>query len=56
MRARLTCYQPINPKFMASSLLVVWFCQDCHNETIANIVFQAIHGLPWDELARDFDW
>ena len=56
LRARLICNQPINPKFMASALLVLWFRQDCHNETIANVVFQAIHGLPWDQLARDFDW
>ena len=56
LRAWLTCNEPIQPKFMGSDLVVVWFGLDCHNEKMSDIVFQAVRGLPWEQLARDFDW
>ena len=56
LRAWLTCNEPIHPKFMASELVVLWFTHHCHSDPISDIVFQAIRGLPWKQLARDFDW
>src|SRR5262249_34552364 len=55
LRRWLTCYQPIHPKFMASELVVMWFSQDCHGETMADVVYRAVRGLSWDQLARDFE-
>ena len=56
LRAWLTCDEPVNPQFMGSDFVVVWFSQDCHNASISDVVFQAVRGLPWEQLARDFDW
>jgi hypothetical protein len=55
-RAWLTCYEPINPEFMGSHLVVLWFSDECHSEPLAEVVFRAIRGLPWEQLAQDFDW
>ena len=56
LRAWLVCVEPVNPAFMGSELVVVWFADECHAEPIADVVFRAIRGLPWDQLAADFDW
>jgi hypothetical protein len=56
LRAWLTCYQPVNPAFMGSELVVVWFTDECHAEPIADVVFRAVRRLPWEQLADDFDW
>jgi hypothetical protein len=56
LRAWVWCNDPINPAFMGSSLVVVWFAHECHADTIADVVFRAIRGLPWEQLAEDFDW
>jgi hypothetical protein len=56
MIAWLYCIDPIDPRRMGSELVVVWFTGECHERPIAEVVFDAIHGLPWQELAEDFDW
>lgn len=56
LRAWVRCNDPIDPAFMGSALVVVWFASDCHAEPIANVVFRAIRGLPWEQFAEDFDW
>jgi hypothetical protein len=56
LRARLTCYEPVDPKFMGSELVVVWFREDCHLEPIEQIVFDGVRELPWEQLAGNFDW
>lgn len=56
LRAWLWCNDPIDPEYMGSDLVVVWFAEECHAEPIADVVFRAIRGLPWDELAEDFIW
>lgn len=56
LRAWLTCFQPVNPAFMGSELVVVWFAGECHAEPITDVVFRAVRGLPWEQLAEDFDW
>ena len=55
-RAWLTCYEPVDPVFMGSHLVVLWFAEECHNEPLADVVFRAVRGLPWETLAEDFDW
>jgi hypothetical protein len=55
-RAWFFCTEPIDKRFMASELVVVWFTEECYDRPIAEVVFEAIHALPWDELAQDFDW
>jgi hypothetical protein len=54
--AWLTCPCPIKPTFQASELVVVWFADECHAEPIADVVFRAVRGLPWEELAQDFNY
>jgi hypothetical protein len=56
LRAWVWCNDPIDPAFMGSALVVVWFADECHAEPIADVVFRAIRGLPWEQLAEDFDW
>jgi len=56
LRAWLTCNEPVNPNFMGSELVVVWFSEECHLDSIDNIVSRAVCGLPWEQLAGDFDW
>jgi hypothetical protein len=56
LRAWVWCNDPIDPAFMGSALVVVWFADECHADTIADVVFRAIRGLPWEQLAEDFDW
>ena len=56
LRAELVCFEPIDQAFMASDLVVVWFDDECHTEPIEDVVFRAVRGLPWKDLARDFDW
>jgi len=56
LRAELVCIEPIGQKFQASDLTVVWFDDECRTEPIENVVFRAVRGLPWNELARGFDW
>jgi hypothetical protein len=56
LRAWLTCYQPVNSAFMGSELVVVWFADECHAESVAEVVFRAVRALPWVRLAADFDW
>ncbi len=55
LRAWLTCDVPINHGFMGSSLVVVWFADECYAEPIFDVVFRAVRGLPWEELAQDFN-
>lgn len=56
LRAWLVCSEPVNPEFMGSELVVVWFCDECHGESIEEFVLRAVRTLPWDQLAGDFDW
>ena len=56
LRAWVWCNDPIDPAFMGSHLDVVWFADECHAEPIADVVFRAIRGLPWERLAEDFKW
>lgn len=56
LRVWLTCYEPVDPAFMGSELVVVWFEQECHHEPISKVVYRAIRSLAWDRLAADFDW
>src|SRR5262245_20241886 len=56
LRAWLHCNEPIDPAFMGSALVVVWFAEECLDEPITEVVFRAIRGLPWDQLADDFNW
>src|SRR5262249_6861667 len=52
LRAWVWCNDPIDPAFMGSALVVVWFADECHAEPIADVVFRAIRGLPWEQFAE----
>jgi hypothetical protein len=56
LRAWLVCYQPVNPAFHGSELVVVWFAGECHAEPITDVVYRAVRGLLWEQLADDFYW
>jgi hypothetical protein len=56
LRGSLLCVRPIDTVFMASSLVVVWFVEECHAEPIEDVVFRAVRELPWEQLAEDFEW
>jgi hypothetical protein len=54
--AWLVSHQPVKSAFMASELVVVWFAEECHTDSIEDVVFRAVRALPWERLASDFDW
>ncbi len=56
LRAWLTCYQSIDPNSDGSELVVVWFSNECHMDSIGDVVHRAIRGLAWDQLAAGFEW
>jgi len=56
LRAWLWCSEPIDQTFMGSELVVVWFAEECLHVPIAEVVLRAVYGLPWDQLADDFNW
>ena len=39
LRAWLTCYQPVDPTFMASDLVVLWFTEECHSECLGGRIW-----------------
>ena len=56
LRAWLICYNSIKSESDGSELVVVWFTADCHTEPIVDVIFRAVRGLAWEQLATDFDW
>jgi hypothetical protein len=56
LRALLTSFEPIDPAFTGSALVVVWLTEECHAEPIAEVVVRMLKGLAWDKLASDFDY
>ena len=54
--AWLTCSEPINPAFMGSELVVLWFADDVHSLPLVQLVSDAVGDLDWSSLAQDFDW
>jgi hypothetical protein len=39
-----------------SDLIVIWLTDECHHESIAQTVHNAVRALRWNELASDFDY
>lgn len=54
--AWLTCLEPVNPEFMGSELVVIWFTHDVSSMPIGDLVEAAVKGLDWESLAADFDY
>jgi hypothetical protein len=52
--AHLYCDEPIDEQNDASELVVVWFQEECPNEPLDRVIWQAIRSLPWNDLAEDF--
>ena len=57
LRTWLLCSVPVGRSSEGSELVVIWFSEECQHESIEQIVFRAIRGLPWDDLAEGFsEW
>lgn len=54
--AWLICRDPVNPEFMGSELVVIWFAHDVSSMPIVDLVAAAVKGLDWESLAADFDY
>jgi hypothetical protein len=54
--ARLDCPVAVGLGSDGSDLVVVWFSDECQRESIEQIVFRAVQGLPWDDLAEGITW
>jgi hypothetical protein len=54
--AWLTSNTPINPEFMASELVVVWFAPEQPDVPLSTIVTEAVRDIPWASLAKDIYW
>jgi hypothetical protein len=54
--AWLTCHEPVNPKFMASELVVLFYSSLPEDTPITQVFQQHLHHLNWEHLAHDFDW
>ena len=55
LRAWLQCPVPVGLGSEGSELVVIWFSEECQHESIEQIVFRAVRGLPWDDLAEGFN-
>lgn len=47
---------PIDPDRHGSELVVVWFQSECSGQPIEQIIAEGIRQLPWNKLARDFEY
>ena len=56
LRAWLWCGEPIDPAFMGSQLVVVWFAEECLDEPIVEVVLRAVRGLAWDDPELAIPW
>lgn len=54
--ASLVSYEPVDPAFMASSLVVVWFTDEQDNLTLPEQIHLGVQEVSWSETARSFDW
>ena len=52
----LTCNDPIDSSFMGSELVLIWYCDEWKDESIANIFHENIKSIDWEKHAEDFDW
>ena len=49
-------HEPIDPKFMGSSLVVICFVHTFTGRPVENVIAEVIRPLDWNSLAHDFDW
>lgn len=52
--AWLVCHEPI-AEGAGSSLVCVWFRGELDDAPLEQVIYEAIRGLQWDELAEDFE-
>ena len=55
LTAWLTCYRPIAEPNAGSELVVVWYRDEFPGLALDGVVYEAIRGLAWEELAEDFE-
>jgi hypothetical protein len=48
--------EPIGADWCASELVVLYFGPPQYNIPIGDIVGQALRDIPWEQVARDFDY
>ena len=54
--AWLTSPTPVNPEYMGSELVVVWFAPERPGVSLSALISEAVRDLPWASLAMDFDY
>lgn len=54
--AWLTCPEPVDPKFMASELVAVFYSGLPEDTPIPEVFRKYLEHLNWEHLAHDFDW
>lgn len=54
--AWLTSNHPLDPRYCGSELVVTWLTDECHFDSMSDIVARAVRGLTWRSLAGDFDY
>lgn len=52
----LTCHEPVNSKFSASELVVVFYSSLPEDTPITQVFQKYLQHLNWEHLAFDFDW
>ena len=54
--ANLVCMDPISPEFMSSGIVVMWHCGEFENLSLRDIIERGVQDVPWNDVAKDFDW
>lgn len=54
--AWLSSPDPIDPSFMGSEMVVIWFAHDACSMPIKQMIHEAAKDLDWESLAEDFDY
>jgi len=48
--------EPIKPQWCASELVTVWFGPPEADIPVLQLVVGAVGGVPWEQVAKDFDY
>ena len=58
LTAWITCKEPVDPNYMASELVLVWYLAEEAFElsSLREVTSNALKTIQWNELADDFNW
>ncbi|UII26759.1 hypothetical protein LVD15_26270 [Fulvivirga maritima] len=52
----LNSFEPINPNFDGSELVVIWFDDLPNGKMVEDIIQKGVENISWNDNAQDFDY